>query len=120
MDAVTQINRAEGRDLRLDVSKLYRISSVGPWSTCLLTCAKPPAEIFIKPGWRASASCATTRPSEVCGMKKRQDRSTEISIAFAMVALVAAILIVYFDTAHKLKLLDERIENIEMSGPQTK
>ena len=27
-----QINRAEGRDLRLDVSKLYRISSVGPWS----------------------------------------------------------------------------------------
>ena len=59
-------------------------------------------------------------PSGVCGMKKRQDSSTEISIAFAMVALVAAILIVYFDTAHKLKLLDERIENIEMSGPQTK
>jgi hypothetical protein len=54
------------------------------------------------------------------GMKKRKDRTTEISIAFAMVALVAAILIVYFDTAHKLKLLDERIENIEMSGPQTK
>jgi hypothetical protein len=53
-------------------------------------------------------------------MKKRQDRSTEISIAFAMVALVAAILIVYFDTAHKTKLLDERIENIEMSGPHTK
>ncbi len=53
-------------------------------------------------------------------MKKRQDRSTEISIACAMVALVAAILIVYFDTAHKLKLLDKRIENIEMSGPQTK
>ena len=49
-------------------------------------------------------------------MKKRKDRSTEISIAFAMVALVAAILIVYFDTAHKLKRLDERIENIEMSG----
>jgi hypothetical protein len=37
-----------------------------------------------------------------------------------MVALVAAILIVYFDTAHKLKLLDAGIENIEMSGPQTK
>jgi hypothetical protein len=55
-----------------------------------------------------------------CGMKKRKDRSTEITIAFAMVALVAAILIVYFDTAYKLKLLDERIENIEMSGPQTK
>jgi hypothetical protein len=55
-----------------------------------------------------------------CGMKKRKDRSTEISIAFAMIALVAAILIVYFDTAYKLKLLDERIENIEMSGPQTK
>ena len=53
-------------------------------------------------------------------MKKRKARSTEISIAFAMVALVAAILIVYFDTAHKLKLLDARIENIEMSGPQTK
>jgi len=52
--------------------------------------------------------------------EKRKDRSTEISIAFAMVALVAAILIVYFDTAHKLKLLDARIENIEMSGPQTK
>ena len=52
--------------------------------------------------------------------EKRQDRSTEISIAFAMVALVAAILIVYFDTAHKTKLLDERIENIEMSGPHTK
>ena len=42
------------------------------------------------------------------------------AIAFAMVALVASILIVYFDTAHKLKLLDERIENIEISGPQTK
>jgi hypothetical protein len=54
------------------------------------------------------------------GMKKRKDHSTEISIAFAMVALVASILIVCFDTAHKLKLLDERIENIEMSGPQTK
>ena len=53
-------------------------------------------------------------------MKKRKDHSTEISIAFAMVALVASILIVYFDTAHELKLLDERIENIEMSGPQTK
>jgi hypothetical protein len=52
-------------------------------------------------------------------MKKRKDRSTEISITFAMIALVAAILIVYFDTAYKLKLLDERIENIEMSGPQT-
>ena len=51
-------------------------------------------------------------------MKKRS--STEILIALAMVALVGAILIVYFDTAHKLKLLDERIENIEMSGPQTK
>ena len=47
--------------------------------------------------------------------EKRQDRSTEISIAFAMVALVAAIPIVYFDTAHKTKLF-ERIENIEMSG----
>ena len=41
MDAVTgryclkQINRAEGRDLRLYVSKLYRIFLVGPWSTCL-------------------------------------------------------------------------------------
>jgi hypothetical protein len=34
-----------------------------------------------------------------CGMKKRKDRSTEITIAFAMVALVAAILIVYLDTA---------------------
>ena len=53
-------------------------------------------------------------------MKKRKDRSTEILISFAMVALVAAILIVYFDTVHKLKLLDARIENIEMSGPQTK
>jgi len=53
-------------------------------------------------------------------MKKRKDRSTEISIALAMVALVAAILVVYFDTAHKLKLLDASIENIEMSGPQTK
>ena len=53
-------------------------------------------------------------------MKKRKDRSTETTIAFAMVALVAAILIVYFDSAYKLKLLDERIENIEMSGPQTK
>ena len=53
-------------------------------------------------------------------MKKRKDSSTEILIAFATVALVAAILIVYFDTAHKLKLLDARIENIEMSGPQTK
>jgi hypothetical protein len=52
--------------------------------------------------------------------EKRKDRSTEISIAFAMIALVAAILIVYFDTAYKLKLLDERIENIEMSGTQTK
>jgi hypothetical protein len=52
--------------------------------------------------------------------EKRKARSTEISIAFAMVALVASILIVYFDTAHKLKLLDARIENIEMSGPQTK
>jgi hypothetical protein len=49
-------------------------------------------------------------------MKKRKDRSTEISIAFAMIALVAAILIVYFDTAYKPKLLDERIENIEMLG----
>ena len=52
MDAVTgryclkQINRAEGRDLRLYVSKLYRIFSVGPWSTCLLTCANLPNEIF--------------------------------------------------------------------------
>jgi flagellar biosynthesis protein FlhB len=35
-------------------------------------------------------------------MKKRKDRSTEISITFAMIALVAAILIVYFDTAYKL------------------
>jgi hypothetical protein len=51
---------------------------------------------------------------------EKKARSTEISIAFAMVALVASILIVYFDTAHKLKLLDARIENIEMSGPQTK
>ena len=65
MDAVTgryclkQINRAEGRDLRLDVSKLFRISSVGPWSTCLLTCTKLPAENFIKTRWRASASCAS-------------------------------------------------------------
>ena len=50
-------------------------------------------------------------------MKKRKDSSTEILIAFAMVTLVAAILIVYFDTAHKLNLLDARIENIEMSGP---
>ena len=58
--------------------------------------------------------------SRICGMKKRKDSSTEILIAFAMVTLVAAILIVYFDTAHKLKLLDARIENIEMSGPQTK
>ena len=57
--------------------------------------------------------------SGVCGMKKRKDR-TEILIAFATVALVAAILIVYFDSVHKLKLLDARIENIEMSGPQTK
>jgi hypothetical protein len=32
-------------------------------------------------------------------MKKRKERSTEITVAFAMVALVAAILIVYFDTA---------------------
>lgn len=53
-------------------------------------------------------------------MKKRKDSSIEILIAFAMVALVAGILIVYFDTAHKLKLLDARIENIEMSGSQTK
>ena len=53
-------------------------------------------------------------------MKKRKDRSKGILIAFTMVALVAAILIVYFDTVHKLKLLDARIENIEMSGPQTK
>jgi hypothetical protein len=52
--------------------------------------------------------------------EKRKDRSTETSIAFGMIALVAAILIVYFDTVHKLKLLDARIENIEMSGPQTK
>ena len=51
---------------------------------------------------------------------KKTRRESEILIAFAMVALVAAILIVYFDTAHKLKLLDQRIENIEMSGPQTK
>jgi hypothetical protein len=41
-------------------------------------------------------------------------------IASVTVTLVAAILTVYFDTAHKLKLLDARIENIEMSGPQTK
>ena len=53
-------------------------------------------------------------------MKKGRDRSSEISIAFAMIALVGAILIVYFDTAHKPKLLDARIENIEISGPQTK
>jgi hypothetical protein len=53
-------------------------------------------------------------------MKKRKDSTTEITFAFVIIALVAAILIVYFDTAHKLKLLDERIENIEMSGPQTK
>jgi hypothetical protein len=42
MDAVTgpkQMVRAEGRDLPLCVSTLYRISSVGPWSTCLLTYA---------------------------------------------------------------------------------
>ncbi|MGB6417578.1 MAG: hypothetical protein WBF50_13400 [Pseudolabrys sp.] len=52
--------------------------------------------------------------------KKKKDSSTEILIAFVTVTLVAAILIVYFDTAHKLKLLDARIENIEMSGPQTK
>jgi hypothetical protein len=58
--------------------------------------------------------------SGICGMKKRKDSSTEILIAFVTVTLVAAILIVYFDTAHKLKLLDARIENIEMSGPQTK
>jgi hypothetical protein len=56
--------------------------------------------------------------SEICGMKKRN--STDILIAFVTITLVAAILIVYFDTAHKLKLLDARIENIEMSGPQTK
>ena len=49
-------------------------------------------------------------------MKKRKDSSTEIAIAFAIIALVAAILIVYFDTAHKLKLLDAMIENIEISG----
>ena len=42
--------------------------------------------------------------------EKRKDSSIEILIAFAMVTLVAAILIVYFDTAHK------RIENIEMSA----
>ncbi len=53
-------------------------------------------------------------------MKKRKVSNTEILIAFAMIALVAAILIVYFDTAYKLKLLDARIENIEMSGPQAK
>jgi hypothetical protein len=56
----------------------------------------------------------------VCGMKKGKDSTTEIAMAFVIIALVAAILIVYFDTAHKLKLLDERIENIEMSGPRTK
>jgi hypothetical protein len=33
-----------------------------------------------------------------------------------MIALVAAILIVYFDTAHKLKLLDARIENSKYRG----
>jgi hypothetical protein len=32
--------------------------------------------------------------SGVCGMKKRKDRSTEITIAFATIGLVAAILIV--------------------------
>jgi hypothetical protein len=64
-----------------------------------------------------SMSSFSSLSSGLCGMKKRKARSTEISIAFAMVALV---LIVYFDTAHKLKLLDARIENIEMSGPQTK
>ena len=53
-------------------------------------------------------------------MKKRKDGTTEFTIAFVTIALVAAVLIVYFDTAHKLKLLDDRIENIEMSGPQTK
>jgi hypothetical protein len=67
-----------------------------------------------------SMSSFSSLSSGLCGMKKRKARSTEISIAFAMVALVASILIVYFDTAHKLKLLDARIENIEMSGPQTK
>ncbi|MGA8421148.1 MAG: hypothetical protein WB691_15545, partial [Pseudolabrys sp.] len=46
--------------------------------------------------------------SGICGMKKRKDSSTEILIAFVTVTLVAAILIVYFDTAHKLKLLDAR------------
>ena len=40
--------------------------------------------------------------------------------AVGNVSASAAILIVYFDTVHKLKLLDARIENIEMSGPQTK
>jgi hypothetical protein len=59
-------------------------------------------------------------PSRACEMKKRKDSTTEITIAFVTIALVAAVLIVYFDTAHKLKLLDDRIENIEMSGPQTK
>ena len=53
-------------------------------------------------------------------MKKRKDRSTEISIAFAMVALVAAILIVYFDTVRKLKLLDARIENSRGRRPNEK
>ena len=53
-------------------------------------------------------------------MKKRKDSTIEITIAFVTIALVAAILIVYFDTARKLKLLDDRIEKIEMSGPQTK
>jgi hypothetical protein len=48
--------------------------------------------------------------------EKRKESSTEILVAFAIIALVAAILIVYFDTAHKLKLLAERIESIEMSG----
>jgi hypothetical protein len=67
-----------------------------------------------------SMSSFSSLSSGLCGMKKRKARSTEISIAFAMVALVASILIVYFDTAHKLKLLDAGIENIEMSGPQTK
>ena len=54
MDAVTgryclkQINRAEGRDLRLYVSKLFRISSVGLWSTCLLTCTNCPPKILLR------------------------------------------------------------------------
>jgi len=39
-------------------------------------------------------------------MKKRKDSTTEITFAFVIIALVAAILIVYFDTAHKLRLLD--------------